>query len=78
MELIEHRLSPFDDKRGKAGEFSDMDAVRFVGAAADDFSEENDPFIRFVDGNIVVDSARNRFFKVGELKIVGGKKGFRA
>ena len=52
-----------------------MDPVALISAAFDDLAEEDNSLVRLMNCDVVVHSAGNLLFKLGELKIVGGKKG---
>ena len=43
-----------EDGFGESGETGDLDAVAFVGAAFDDFSEEDDLVLPFAHGDVEV------------------------
>lgn len=58
-----------------AGEFGYVYAVAFVGAAGQDFVEEDDVVGPFADGDVAVFDIRQQVRKLGQLMVVGGKEG---
>ena len=75
FEVAEDLGGAGDDGLGESGEAGDLDAVAFVGGARLDFAEEDDVFVPFADGDVVV---FDRFFaggEVTELVVVGGEEG---
>ena len=53
-----------------------MDAIAFVRAPFDNFVHEDDTFFTLLDGDVVVDSAWDGTFELGELPVVCGKECF--
>ncbi len=54
FEFFEDFGASFDDCFGDTGEFCDVDAVAFVGAAGEDFVEEDDFVLPFAYGDVAV------------------------
>ena len=64
-----------DDGLGQAGEAGDLDAVALVGGARLNFAEEDDVFVPFADGDVVVFDGFLAGGEVTEFVIVGGEEG---
>ncbi len=76
FEGLEHLFGLADDGIGEAGEFGDVDAVAFVGAARDDVAEEDDAGRLFLDGDVDVLGGLKLLVEAGELPVVGGEESF--
>ncbi len=75
FQVFEDFLGAGDNRVGKSCESGDLDAIALVGAAGEDFSQEDDLVVPLADGNIEVLNAAAGAFEVGELVVVGGKEG---
>ena len=54
FEVVENFSGAGDDRIRQSGEPRDLDAVALIGAAGEDFSEENNLVVPFPDGDIEI------------------------
>src|SRR6266511_159321 len=66
-----------EDFLGQTGQARNLYAVAFVGAASDDFAEENDLLVPFAHGDIQIANAFAVLGELGQLVIMRGKQSAR-
>ena len=75
LELVENGFGALHNTVGHTGQTRHMDTERMFRTAARQFAEKDNAVIYFAHRDIVVLDAREAFFHVVQLVIVGGKEG---
>ena len=77
FELGKNGSGAVDHARRQTGEAGDLDAETALGWAGDDAAEEDDIVVPLLHRHGVVAQARQVFFQLGQLLVVGGEEGAR-
>ena len=76
LEVRQDLFRAFEDWFGNASKARDLNPVTLVGAAFDDFPQENDRVAPFANGDIEIAQAWQARSKFGQFVVVGSEKGF--